>query len=134
MEPQISARDDIRPAGWMPQAPSNFASGEDNHARHGRIVVEVPGTLVLQGGGIVYFNFESGAVDIQLFAIGADAETEARAAWSLVRLGQVIVGQVECPKLAALVAMRSVRDDRVCRLLIRRDVQSRHAGWRWTDR
>src|SRR5215467_8452619 len=107
MEPQISARDDIRPAGWMPQAPSNFASGEDNHARHGRIVVEVPGTLILQGSGIIHFNFESGAVDIELLTVSADAETEARATRGLVCLGQVIVGQIERPKLAALVAMRS---------------------------
>src|ERR1700704_6313697 len=59
-------------------APSTLR--EDNHPCHGRIVIQVPGALVLEGHGVIHFNLISRAVDIELLAIRTHAEAEARAA------------------------------------------------------
>src|SRR5690242_17754291 len=75
-------------------------------ARH--IVIEVPGSLVFERRRVVHLDLETGAVDVELLAVGRHAEVESRAARNLCGLRNPVRAQVERPKLAAAVAVLAV--------------------------
>ena len=66
--------------------------------------MEIPGLLQFERGRIVNLNFKAGAINVQLLAVARHAETEARPARNFDLLSQTIRGQIERPKLAALVS------------------------------
>src|SRR6202167_5039222 len=103
-------------------------------ARVSDVVIEIPGFLQLERGRVVNLDLKPSAVYVEFLPIARHAETEARPARYFGFLRQPIVGQIELPELAALISVGSIGNDRVCGLLVRRHLQTRHAGRRWADR
>ena len=87
--------------------PRERSSRNDNDPGIRHVVVQIPGLLVLERGGIVHFDIKAGSVDIELLAVSRDAEREARAARDLGLLCDFVAGQVDRPELAALVPVDS---------------------------
>src|SRR5262245_61258296 len=102
-------------------------SVNDNHTRAGDIVIQVPGSLVLQGYRIVDFNLETGTVEVELLAVAGHAEAESRPARDFGGLSDVICPQVEGPELTPFVAEYALRDNGISVLFVGCDLKSRHA-------
>src|SRR5438477_10453745 len=85
-------------------------SGQGDHARHGDVVIQVPGLLVFQRDGVEDVDLEAGAVQVELLAIGGHAEAEAVAAGHFLGFGDAVRAEIEGPEFAAPVAEVSVGD------------------------
>src|SRR5579875_2903348 len=99
---------------------------DDDHGA-GEVVVQVPGALVFQGGGVIDFDLEAGGVDVELFAVAGHAEAEAGPAGELGGLGDAVGAEIEGPKFAALVAVLAGGNHGVGVFAVRRHFQVAHA-------
>src|SRR5260370_37502985 len=107
---------------------------QDGDPRVGHVSVQIPRLLQFKRGGVVNLNFKAGAINIELLSVARHSEAEPAPAGDLGFLRQTIGGQIKPPELAPLISEGPVCDDRVSEFLIRCDLQTRHAAWRWADR
>src|SRR5271154_3564351 len=94
-----------------------------DHSGASHIIIEIPSALVLKRRGVVNFDIESSAEDIQLLSIARHAEAKTRPAGNLQGLGDAVRRKVERPELAAFVPVHTVRYDGVRRFFVGRNLQ-----------
>ena len=73
-------------------------SVNDDHTCASDIVIQVPGSLLLEGYRVIDFDLETRTAEVELLAVASHAEAESRPAGDLGSLSDVIRPQVKRPR------------------------------------